>query len=173
VIPFLFLTRSLSPSISLRCVVLPGVVLRKGSVLGSGSLAPEDFDMGVGSVWVSETLVITVESASPVFFSSLCLPHALTPHLESHSPLISSSLFPPSLTLSLPSSLTLSLRYPLPFPHSLPIHYSLPQVGSKEGSAVSVAPVDASYNVRDTISPFGRYGEILTETDTTAHTLTH
>ena len=63
-----------------RCVILPGVILRKGAVLGSGSLAPENFDMGVGSVWV----------------------------------------------------------------------------GSREGTAVSVAPVDPSYNVKDTISPFGR-----------------
>ena len=63
-----------------RCVVLPGVTLRKGSVLGSGSLAPEDFDAPVGSVWV----------------------------------------------------------------------------GSREGGAVNVAPADASYNVKDTLTPFGR-----------------
>ena len=35
-----------------RCVVLPGVVLRKGCVLGSGSLAPEGFEGPVGSMWV-------------------------------------------------------------------------------------------------------------------------
>jgi carbonic anhydrase/acetyltransferase-like protein (isoleucine patch superfamily) len=35
-----------------RCVVLPGVTVRKGAVLGSGSLAPEDFELPVGSVWV-------------------------------------------------------------------------------------------------------------------------
>ncbi len=35
-----------------RCIVLPGVTLKKGAVLGSGSLAPEEFKMDVGSVWV-------------------------------------------------------------------------------------------------------------------------
>ena len=35
-----------------RCVVLPGVVLRRGSVLGSGSLAAENFEAPVGSVYV-------------------------------------------------------------------------------------------------------------------------
>ena len=45
--------RNSSSFLPTRCVVLPGVVLRRGSVLGSGSLAPEDFDMSVGSVWVS------------------------------------------------------------------------------------------------------------------------
>jgi acyl-CoA synthetase (AMP-forming)/AMP-acid ligase II/acetyltransferase-like isoleucine patch superfamily enzyme/acyl carrier protein len=35
-----------------RCVVLPGVTMRRGSVLGSGSLAAENFEAPVGSVWV-------------------------------------------------------------------------------------------------------------------------
>jgi len=35
-----------------RCVLLPGTVLRKGCVLGSGSLAAEDFEGPPGSVWV-------------------------------------------------------------------------------------------------------------------------
>lgn len=35
-----------------RCVVLPGVRLRRGAVLGSGSLAAEGADMPMGSVWV-------------------------------------------------------------------------------------------------------------------------
>ena len=51
----LALSLTITPTLTLiRCVVLPGVVLRRGSVLGSGSLAPEDFDMSVGSVWVSD-----------------------------------------------------------------------------------------------------------------------
>jgi hypothetical protein len=66
-----------------RCVVLPGVVLRRGSVLGSGSLAPEDFDMSVGSVWVSHlycyvwnlrcrSLENEVKELFCVFRSNLC-----------------------------------------------------------------------------------------------------
>lgn len=35
-----------------RCVILPGVTLRRGAVLGSGSLAAEGMDIAVGSVWV-------------------------------------------------------------------------------------------------------------------------
>lgn len=35
-----------------RCVVLPGVELRRGCVLGSGSLAPEGFEGPTGSMWV-------------------------------------------------------------------------------------------------------------------------
>lgn len=35
-----------------RCVLLPGCSLGKGSVLGSGSLAKEDFYAPVGSIWV-------------------------------------------------------------------------------------------------------------------------
>jgi len=35
-----------------RCVVLPGVILRRGCVLGSGSLAHEGFEGAVGSMWV-------------------------------------------------------------------------------------------------------------------------
>jgi acetyltransferase-like isoleucine patch superfamily enzyme len=35
-----------------RCVVLPGVRLRRGCVLGSGSLAPEGFEGPMGSMWV-------------------------------------------------------------------------------------------------------------------------
>jgi hypothetical protein len=38
-----------------RCVILPGTVLKRGAVLGSGSLAPEDFVAPVGSVWVGST----------------------------------------------------------------------------------------------------------------------
>ena len=38
-----------------RCVVLPGVVLRRGSVIGSGCLATEDFEAPVGSVWVGSS----------------------------------------------------------------------------------------------------------------------
>ena len=52
-----------------RCVVLPGVTLRKGSVLGSGSLAPEDFVAAVGSVWVgsSEGSAVNVAPADPSY----------------------------------------------------------------------------------------------------------
>ena len=32
--------------------MLPGVVVRRGAVLGSGSLAPEDMIVPTGSVWV-------------------------------------------------------------------------------------------------------------------------
>ena len=39
-----------------RCVVLPGVTLGKGSVLGSGSLAPEDFVAAVGRYSLTRTL---------------------------------------------------------------------------------------------------------------------
>jgi acetyltransferase-like isoleucine patch superfamily enzyme len=63
-----------------RCVILPGVILGRGAVLGSGSLAGEDMKIPVGSVWV----------------------------------------------------------------------------GSRAGAAINVAPADMSYNVKDTISPFGR-----------------
>lgn len=35
-----------------RCVLLPGSILRRGSVLGSGSLACEDMEVAMGSVWV-------------------------------------------------------------------------------------------------------------------------
>ena len=35
-----------------RCVVLPGVTLKRGAVLGSGSLAAEGMTITVGSVWV-------------------------------------------------------------------------------------------------------------------------
>ena len=63
-----------------RCVILPGVTVRKGAVLGSDSLASESFDVPMGSVWV----------------------------------------------------------------------------GSQHGCAVNVAPQDKSYNVKDTITPFGR-----------------
>ena len=35
-----------------RCVILPGVVLRKGAVLGSGALAAEDMVIPIGSVWL-------------------------------------------------------------------------------------------------------------------------
>ena len=35
-----------------RCVILPGVRLSRGAVLGSGSLAAEDMNIPVGSVWV-------------------------------------------------------------------------------------------------------------------------
>jgi len=38
-----------------RCVVLPGVKVGRAAVLGSGSLAPEDMDVPVGSVWVGST----------------------------------------------------------------------------------------------------------------------
>ena len=38
-----------------RCVILPGVRLQRGSVLGSGSLAPEDMTTAVGSVWVGSS----------------------------------------------------------------------------------------------------------------------
>ena len=38
-----------------RCVILPGVTIRKGAVLGSGSLAEENMDVPVGSVWVGST----------------------------------------------------------------------------------------------------------------------
>jgi acetyltransferase-like isoleucine patch superfamily enzyme len=34
-----------------RCVILPGVHVRRGAVLGSGTLAHEDFDAPIGSVW--------------------------------------------------------------------------------------------------------------------------
>lgn len=60
--------------------MLPGATLRRGSVLGSGSLAAEDMELAVGSVWV----------------------------------------------------------------------------GSKGGRAVCVAPGDASYKIKDTVTPFGR-----------------
>lgn len=40
-----------------RCVILPGVKLRRGAILGSGSLAAEDFDMPVGSIWVGSRKV--------------------------------------------------------------------------------------------------------------------
>ena len=52
-----------------RCVVLPGVTLSKGSVLGSGSLAPEDFTAAVGSVWVgsSEGSAVNVAPADPTY----------------------------------------------------------------------------------------------------------
>jgi acetyltransferase-like isoleucine patch superfamily enzyme len=46
-----------------RCVVLPGVLLRKGSVLGSGSLAKEDFIGDVGSVWVGSKNGCAVQAA--------------------------------------------------------------------------------------------------------------
>jgi acyl-CoA synthetase (AMP-forming)/AMP-acid ligase II/acetyltransferase-like isoleucine patch superfamily enzyme/acyl carrier protein len=35
-----------------RCVILPGVVLKKGAVLGSGALAAEDMVIPIGSVWL-------------------------------------------------------------------------------------------------------------------------
>lgn len=35
-----------------RCVLLPGTILKRGSVLGSGGLTPEDFIAPVGSVWI-------------------------------------------------------------------------------------------------------------------------
>ncbi|CAE7636081.1 unnamed protein product [Symbiodinium microadriaticum] len=35
-----------------RCVILPGLMQRKGAVLGSGSLSPEDFECPIGSIWV-------------------------------------------------------------------------------------------------------------------------
>lgn len=35
-----------------RCVILPGAVVRRGAVLGSGALAAEDMDVPVGSVWL-------------------------------------------------------------------------------------------------------------------------
>lgn len=38
-----------------RCVILPGVTIRKGAVLGSGSLAEENMDVPVGSIWVGST----------------------------------------------------------------------------------------------------------------------
>lgn len=38
-----------------RCVILPGVIVRRAAVLGSGSLAHEDMDVPVGSVWVGST----------------------------------------------------------------------------------------------------------------------
>ena len=38
-----------------RCVILPGTTLGKGCVLGSGSLAKEDFEAPVGSVWVGSS----------------------------------------------------------------------------------------------------------------------
>ena len=38
-----------------RCVLLPGTRLGKGSVLGSGSLAKEDFEAPVGSVWLGSS----------------------------------------------------------------------------------------------------------------------
>jgi hypothetical protein len=38
-----------------RCVVLPGVRLKKASVVGSGTLAPENFEAEVGEVWVGST----------------------------------------------------------------------------------------------------------------------
>lgn len=63
-----------------RCVVLPGVRVRRGAVLGSGTLTSEDMDLPVGSVWV----------------------------------------------------------------------------GSQGGSAVNVVSEDASYAIKDTITPFGR-----------------
>jgi len=38
-----------------RCVVLPGATLAKGSVLGTGGLARENFHYPMGSVWVGST----------------------------------------------------------------------------------------------------------------------
>eukprot|EP01038_Epipyxis_sp_PR26KG_P009637 gene9637-12976_t len=35
-----------------RCVILPGVTIGKGAILGSGSIAHEDFEAPMGSVWV-------------------------------------------------------------------------------------------------------------------------
>ena len=35
-----------------RCVILPGVHLKKGAVLGSGALAAEDMMIPIGSVWL-------------------------------------------------------------------------------------------------------------------------
>lgn len=35
-----------------NAIHVAGVTVRKGAVLGSGSLAPEDFTLPVGSVWV-------------------------------------------------------------------------------------------------------------------------
>mmetsp|Transcript_1799 Transcript_1799/g.2830 ORF Transcript_1799/g.2830 Transcript_1799/m.2830 type:complete len:1652 (-) Transcript_1799:132-5087(-) len=35
-----------------RCVILPGLHLKKGAVLGSGSLSPENFLCPTGSIWV-------------------------------------------------------------------------------------------------------------------------
>eukprot|EP00595_Chromulina_sp_UTEXLB2642_P002762 CAMPEP_0196768056 /NCGR_PEP_ID=MMETSP1095-20130614/42291_1 /TAXON_ID=96789 ORGANISM="Chromulina nebulosa, Strain UTEXLB2642" /NCGR_SAMPLE_ID=MMETSP1095 /ASSEMBLY_ACC=CAM_ASM_000446 /LENGTH=187 /DNA_ID=CAMNT_0042137103 /DNA_START=2925 /DNA_END=3485 /DNA_ORIENTATION=- len=35
-----------------RCVLLPGTIIRRGAVLGSGSLASENFEALIGSVWV-------------------------------------------------------------------------------------------------------------------------
>lgn len=52
-----------------RCVILPGVVLRRGAVLGSGSLAAEDMDLPVGSVWVGSQggCALNVAPADPTY----------------------------------------------------------------------------------------------------------
>lgn len=63
-----------------RCILLPGVRVKKGAVLGSGALACEDMEVPLGSVWL----------------------------------------------------------------------------GSQHGKALNVAPPDATYNTKDTLTPFGR-----------------
>ena len=48
-----------------RCVILPGVTLRKGSVVGSGCLAGENFEAEMGSVWVGSSGGQPVSAAPP------------------------------------------------------------------------------------------------------------
>ena len=51
-----------------RCVILPGTRVRRGAVLGSGSLACEDMDVPVGSIWVGSREGCAV-NASPADLS--------------------------------------------------------------------------------------------------------
>lgn len=48
-----------------RCVLLPGSIVRRGAVLGSGALAAEDMDIPIGSVWLGSQAGRALNVAPP------------------------------------------------------------------------------------------------------------
>jgi hypothetical protein len=54
-----------------RCVILPGVILKKGAVLGSGALASENMIIPIGSVWLGSQYgkALNVAPSDPSFAS--------------------------------------------------------------------------------------------------------